>query len=156
MGCPENGFAGLSAPPGEGPTKVEVLLKVSHLVAIAAVVAAFSATLVAQQGSSRIGPSGGEVAGAAVGVVAVVSVVVAVAVSHSHHVKSGCVVAGPRGLELQTSDSKTYALEGDATNLKIGDRVKIHGSKIKKAKDATGPDVFKVEKLNKDYGACHV
>lgn len=130
-------------------------MKVARLFASAAVVAAFSATLVAQQGG-HIGPSGGEVAGAAVGVVAVVSVVVAVAVSHGHHVKSGCVVAGAHGLELQTSDSKAYALEGDAANLKVGDRVKIRGSKVKKAKGATGPDVFKVEKLNKDYGTCHV
>ncbi|MFL6428011.1 MAG: DUF5818 domain-containing protein [Acidobacteriaceae bacterium] len=129
-------------------------MKVSRLFAFA-VVAAFSATLVAQQGG-RIGPSGGEVAGAAVGVVAVVSVVVAVAVSHHHHVKSGCVVAGPHGLELQTSDSKSYALEGDAANLKVGDRVKIHGSKVKKSKSATGPDVFKVKMLDKDYGTCHV
>ena len=129
-------------------------MKVSRLFASAGVVAAFSATLMAQQGG-HIGPSGGEVAGAAVGVVAVVSVVVAVAVNHSHHIKSGCVVSVPHGLELQTSDSKTYTLEGDAANLKVGDRVKIHGSKVKKAKGATGPDVFKVEKLNKDYGTCH-
>ena len=74
-------------------------MKVARLFASAAVVAAFSATLVAQQGG-HIGPSGGEVAGAAVGVVAVVSVVVAVAVSHGHHVKSGCVVAGAHRLEL--------------------------------------------------------
>ncbi len=130
-------------------------MKVSRLLASAAVVVAFSATLIGQQGG-HIGPSGGEVAGAAIGVAAVVSVVVALAVSHSHHVKSGCVVSGPHGLELQTSDSKAYALEGDAAHLKVGDHVKIHGSKVKKAKGATGPDVFKVEKLNKDYGTCHV
>jgi hypothetical protein len=58
------------------------------------------------------------------------------------------------GLELQTSDGKTYALEGDAASIKVGDKVKIHGSKIKKTKDSTGPGVFRVEKLNRDYGPC--
>jgi hypothetical protein len=136
--------------------QVEVLMKVSRLFASAVITAALSTTLVAR-GDRIAGPSGGEVAGAVVGVSAGVAVVVAVvAVNHSHHVKTGCVVSGPQGLELQTSDSKSYALEGDTANLKVGDRVKVHGSKVKKAKDAAGPDVFKVQQLNKDYGACQV
>ena len=130
-------------------------MKVFRLLASTAAVAAFSVTLSGQQGG-QIGPSGGEVAGAAVGVGAVVTIGVVLAVNHSHHVVSGCVVSGPDGLKLQTSDSKIYALEGDTVNLKAGDRVKIRGSKVKKTKGVTGPDVFKVEKLNKDYGACHV
>jgi hypothetical protein len=106
------------------------------------------------QGS--IGPSTGEVVGAAVGVGAVIAVaiIVPVEISRSHHIITGCVRTGTSGLELQTSDGKTYALEGDAASIKVGDKVKIHGSKIKKTKDSTGPGVFRVEKLNRDYGPC--
>lgn len=130
-------------------------MKVSRLLVSTAAVAAFSVTLSGQQGG-HIGPSGGAIVGAAVGIGAVVTIGVVLAVNHSHHVVSGCVVSGPDGLKLQTSDSKTYALEGDTVDLKAGDRVKIRGSRVKKTKGVTGPDVFKVEKLNKDYGACHV
>ena len=107
-------------------------------------------------GSSTIGPSEGEVVGAAVGVAAAVTVVVVVLVevNKSHHTLNGCVSAGANGLELQTSDAKRYTLEGDAASVKVGDRVKLHGSKVKKTKDSGGDQVFKVEKLNKDFGPC--
>jgi uncharacterized protein DUF5818 len=106
------------------------------------------------QGS--IGPSSGEIIGAAVGVGAVIAVaiIVPVEISQSHHIVTGCVMTSANGLELQTSGGKTYALEGDAASIKVGDRVKVHGSKIKKTKDSTGPGVFRVEKLNRDYGPC--
>jgi hypothetical protein len=109
--------------------------------------------------SGSIGPSNGEVVGAAIGVGAAVTAVVvvtAVAVNNSHHVLKGCVVTGANGLELQTSDAKRYALDGDAASIKVGDRVKLHGSKVKKTKDTTGDQVFRVEKLKKDYGPCEV
>jgi hypothetical protein len=109
-------------------------------------------------GGGQIGPSEGEVVGAAVGIAAVITVgaVVLVEVNHSHHTLSGCVVTGPNGFELVTSESKRYQLEGDAASAKIGDRVKFHGSKVKKTRDSSGDQVFKVEKLNKDYGPCTV
>ncbi len=108
------------------------------------------------QGS--FGPSTGEVVGAAVGIGAVIAVaiIVPVEISRSHHIVTGCVMTGANGLELQTSEGKTYALEGDAASIKVGDKVKVHGSKIKKTKDSTGPGVFRVEKLNRDYGRCPV
>jgi len=106
--------------------------------------------------SGNIGPSNGEVIGVAVGAVAVVvvGVVVAVEVSKAHHTLNGCVIAGPNGLELVTTDSRRYALQGDAATIKVGDRVKIHGSRIKKTKDTQGDQVYRLEKLNKDYGPC--
>ncbi len=106
----------------------------------------------------NIGPSNAELAGAVIGVGAVIAVaiIVPVEISRSHHNITGCVVATPSGLELQTSDAKAYSLEGDATGIKVGDKVKIHGSKIKKTKDSTGPGVFKVEKLSRNFGACPV
>jgi hypothetical protein len=108
--------------------------------------------------SGGIGPSNGEIAAAAVGIVAVpVAVVTVIAVEHSHHTLQGCVFSGPGGLELRTNDAKTYKLEGDAASIKVGDRVKFHGSHVKKAKhDDAGEQVFKVEKLSKDYGPCPV
>ena len=106
----------------------------------------------------QIGPSEGEVVGAAVGIVAVIAVgvVVLVEVDHSHHTLSGCVVTGPNGLELITSDSKRYQLDGSAASVRVGDRVKFHGSKVKKTRDSSGDQVFKVEKMNKDCGPCNV
>jgi hypothetical protein len=76
------------------------------------------------------------------------------AIEHHRHTLQGCAFSGPSGLELRTSDPKTYALEGHVTTIKVGDRVKLHGSKLKKSKDSTSDQVFVVEKLNKDYGSC--
>jgi hypothetical protein len=90
------------------------------------------------------------------GAVIAVAIIVPVEISRSHHIVTGCVMTGANGLELQTSDGKTYALEGDAASIKVGDKVKVHGSKMKKTKDSTGPGVFRVEKLNRDYGPCPI
>lgn len=111
-----------------------------------------------QSSSGSIGPSNGEVVGAAVGIGAAIAVaiIVPVEISHSHHTLKGCVFAGTNGIELQTSDNKTYALEGDAASIKSGDMIKFHGSKVKKTKDTAGDQVFKVEKLTRDYGPCTI
>jgi hypothetical protein len=103
-----------------------------------------------------IGPSGAQVYGAIAGVGGIAAVATILAVNHSHHTLKGCVFEGPTGLRLQSSDSKTYTIEGDAASIKAGDRVKLHGSRVKKAKGSSGDKVFKVEKLSKDYGPCHV
>ena len=103
---------------------------------------------------SNIGPSKGEIVGAAVGVGAAVAVVVLLEVNHSHHTLKGCVVSNATGLELRTSDSRLYQLDGDVSKIHVGDKVKIHGSRIKREKNATGDQVFKVEALNKAYGPC--
>jgi hypothetical protein len=108
------------------------------------------------QSGGRIGPSGGEVAGAAIGIGAAIAVAIILPINHSHHIVTGCVASSASGLELQTSDGKTYALEGDAATIKVGDKVKLHGAKIKKTKDSTGPGVFRVEKLTRDYGPCPI
>jgi surface antigen len=79
---------------------------------------------------------------------------VTLAVQNQRHTLQGCVFSGPGGVELRTSDSKIYALEGSAATLKVGDRLKLHGSKLKKTKDSTGNQVFVVEKLSRDYGPC--
>lgn len=81
---------------------------------------------------------------------------VAYAVKNHNHTLQGCVFSGPSGMELRTSESKIYALEGNATTIKVGDRLKLHGSKLKNTKGSTGDQVFVVEKLSKDYGGCPV
>jgi hypothetical protein len=110
------------------------------------------------QDSSSIPPSGGEFAAVAIGVGAIIAaaIIVPIKISHSHHILAGCIVTGAHGLELQTSDVKAYSIEGDTAVIKAGEKVKIHGSKVKKAKDSPGPQVFKFEKLDRSYGPCPV
>jgi hypothetical protein len=79
---------------------------------------------------------------------------ITLAVQNHKHTLQGCAFSGPSGLELRTSDAKIYALEGSAATIKAGDRLKLHGSRLKKTKDSTGNQVFVVEKLSKDYGPC--
>jgi len=80
---------------------------------------------------------------------------ITLAVQHSHHTLQGCIFSGANGLELRLSDNKVYALKGELADVKVGDRLKIHGSKVKKVKgDSAGGQVFVVEKVNKDYGLC--
>jgi hypothetical protein len=101
----------------------------------------------------NIGPSKGEIVGAGVAVGAIVVAVIVVVHIHNSHILKGCVVAGPNGRELRTGNGeKTYALSG-GQDLKAGDLVKLHGTKVKKAK-GDAEQAFTVEKLNKDYGPC--
>jgi hypothetical protein len=140
----------------QGPARLENSPRSHELTrpGIAAVAALTAFLCTGATGSC--GPSEGEVVGAGVGIGAAIAVIVVVAVevTNGHHTVSGCVVSGPNGLELQSGDSKRYALEGDASRIKVGDRVKIHGSRVKKTKDTTGDQVYRVQKLKKDYGPC--
>lgn len=104
----------------------------------------------------KFGPSGGQVAAAAIGVGAAV-VVTVVLINHSHHTMKGCVSSDQNGLQVQTQgDVKTYALGGDTANIKVGDLVRFHGTKAKKVKGSAGNQTFTVEKVSRDYGPCKV
>lgn len=109
-----------------------------------------------QNSKIGFGPSGGQVAAAAIGVGAVVvGTVVLIEVHHSHHSVKGCVFGDQNGLQVQTQgDLKTYALVGVNANIKVGDLVRFHGTKVKKVKDSTANQTFSVEKISKDYGPC--
>jgi hypothetical protein len=50
-------------------------------------------------------------------------------------------------------DQRTYALIGDVSAIKPGDRVRLSG---KKKMAAVGSQPFFVEKLSKDFSACKV
>ena len=110
--------------------------------------------------SNNIGPSKGEVTAAVVGTIAVVAVgtVVLVELHKSHHTVKGCVFAGPDGIEVITDQDKprTYKLEGDISSVRAGILVRFQGDKVKKAKDSTGDQVFRVQKIKKDYGPCKI
>ena len=112
------------------------------------------------QQPTNIGPSGGEVLAAAIGVVAVIAVgtVVLVEVHKSHHTVKGCVATGPNGIEVTTDGDKpkTYLLEGNVASVKVGDLVRFHGDKVKKTKDSTGDQTFKIQEIKKDYGPCKI
>ena len=79
---------------------------------------------------------------------------VTLAIQHSRHTLNGCISSGAGGTELRMSDGKVYTLKGELTDIKVGDKLKIHGSKVKKVKGNTAGQVFVVEKVNKDYGPC--
>jgi hypothetical protein len=82
---------------------------------------------------------------------------VTLAVQHSHHTLEGCISSGANGPELRLNNSKTYTLKGELADIKVGDRLKIHGTRVKKVKDSTaGDQVFVVEKVKKNYGPCPV
>jgi hypothetical protein len=94
---------------------------------------------------------------AAVGGGIVVGAIILVEVNKSHHTVRGCVSAGPNGLVVHNeSDNANYALVGVTANTKVGDRVRLHGSKDKKSKDSPADRTFVVEKVTKDYGPCTV
>jgi len=79
---------------------------------------------------------------------------VAILVHHSHHTVKGCILSGPNGLEVQNGSNSTFELTGLTENVKVGDSYRLHGSKLKKAKHATGNRTFLVEKVGKDFGPC--
>lgn len=80
---------------------------------------------------------------------------VTLAVQHSHHTLEGCIVSDKRGLKLRLSDAREYALKGEIGDVKAGEKLKVHGSKVKKSKGGgAGDPVFVVEKVNKDLGPC--
>jgi hypothetical protein len=99
---------------------------------------------------TQVGLSAAAIAAVLVGT----TVGITIAVQNSHHTLQGCVFSEANGLKIRTSDAKVYALEGETATIKVGDRFKFHGSKLKKTKDSTGDHVFVVERLSKDYGPC--
>ncbi len=100
--------------------------------------------------TSQIVLSSAAIAAAVVGT----TVGVTLAVQNHRHTLQGCVFSGPNGTELRTSDSKVYALEGSAASIKVGDHLKLHGSKLKGKRGSSGDPVFVVEKVSKDDGQC--
>ena len=128
---------------------------ITAFVALTALLCSGSTAPTSCQGNTgSVGPSAGEVIGAAVGVGGVIATVTFVAVEHSRHTLKGCIFAGSNGLLLKTSQSTVYAIEGDVKSIKAGEKVRFHGSRVKKTKDTSGNQVFLVQEVRKDYGPC--
>jgi hypothetical protein len=103
-----------------------------------------------------IGPTKGQVVGVAIGAIAVIAVaiIVPVEISKSHHTLKGCIFSTAAGLELRTTDNKTYALSGTTADIAPGSTLRLHGNKQKHDKNSTGDQVFIVQKMQKNYGPC--
>jgi len=159
-GIPRPSHADSRPARGRRRTKKTVAMALASLVCCAAV-GPTGCTSGLQNTKISFGPSGAEVTAAAIGVgVVVVGTVVLIGVHHSHHTVKGCVFSDRNGLQLQTQgDVKTYALStyglsGDTGKIKVGDLVRVHGTKVKKVKGSAGNQTFTVEKISKDYGPC--
>jgi len=94
-----------------------------------------------------------------IGIVAIAAALtVAITVLAVHYSKkrsiTGCVASVGDGLTVtDENDKKIYALSGNTTGVKPGDRMKLKGKKVK----PTGPDktpIWKATDVNKDFGVC--
>jgi hypothetical protein len=104
----------------------------------------------------QIGPSAGPIIAAIVVTVAAVVIVTVVVIHESTKKRTitGCVNSGANGMTLTNErDKQIYALSGDTTDIKAGDRMKVQGKKVK-AKSADKALVWKATKVTKDFGVC--
>ena len=101
-------------------------------------------------------PSGGAIVAAIVGVVAVV-VIVAVVVVHKSTEKrtiTGCVNSRENGMSVtDDKDKQLYALSGNTSGIKPGERMTLQGKKIK-PKTAGKPLAWETKQMTRDLGAC--
>ena len=125
-------------------------MRLAHNVAwVLTLIFVFSCSSSAQTGLRGIGPTGAQVAGAAVGVAAVTLVVLYVTL-HNPSI-AGCVQSanGTKSL-TDNKNNLTYTLVTNA-EIKPGEQVKLSG---KKKKDKDGHLSFRVKKVKQDYGPC--
>ena len=91
---------------------------------------------------------------AAVALVAVIVIFTARAFTHNKQI-TGCVVASDKGTSItDEKDHQMYQLAGGTANIQPGERVRLQLKRIK-SKDKATATTWQVEKLVKDYGACH-
>jgi hypothetical protein len=110
----------------------------------------FSRSSGAQTGFGHIGPSGAQVAGAAIGVAAVTGVVLYVTL-HKPSI-AGCVQSANGTISLMDQKNNLkYTLIINNSEIKPGEQVKLLG---KKKQDKDGHLSFRVKKVKQDYGLC--
>jgi hypothetical protein len=126
---------------------------------------ALSVALATRSKAQGIGPAPdgkqivpkGAIVGAVVAAIAIVAVIVIVAVHYSKkRTVTGCVNTGPNGMTVtDEKDSKVYALSGNTVGITPGDRVKLHGKKIKsRGPGNTQQDRWEAGSVAKDFGVC--
>jgi hypothetical protein len=139
-------------PAADLPTVVSRALRRKRSIAAVAMLALLSSGVTSCT-KTQVGLSTAAIAA----VLVATTVGVTLAVKHSHHTLQGCIFSGANGLELRIGDGKLYTLKGDLADVNVGDKLKLHGSRVKKVKDdSAGGQVFVVEKINKNYGPCPV
>jgi hypothetical protein len=98
-----------------------------------------------------------EIVAGIVGAVAAVVVVVVLVIHYSTKKRAitGCVVSGANGMSVtDEKDGQVYALSGNTMGIKAGDRMKLHGKRLK----SKGPDktpIWEATEVTKDFGVCH-
>jgi mannitol-specific phosphotransferase system IIBC component len=106
--------------------------------------------------------SSGETAGVLAGIIggAVVTVIVVILLIHRSHrtdksrTITGCVRSADNGMSLtDEGDKQLYALSGNTSGIKAGERMTLHGKKIN-SDDANKPLGWKTDSIVKDFGAC--
>src|ERR1017187_5412268 len=131
-------------------------LKYLSAVLIIALTFVFCVPAEAQSSSGTIGGVGtGTIVGVIVGVIAGVAVVAIVAIHYSKkRTITGCVNSGGSGMTVtDEKDKQIYALSGNTTGIKSGDRMRLQGKKVK----STGPHKpleWEARKVVKDFGVC--
>ena len=115
-----------------------------------ALLAVFSFSASAQTNWGRFGPSGAQVAGAAVGAGTVIGVVLYLSL-HRPSI-TGCIRSADNAYTITDQHGQlSYTVVNAATGLKPGERVKLQG---KKKKDKSGNLTFRMKKIKHDYGPC--
>jgi hypothetical protein len=91
---------------------------------------------------------------AAAAAIAVVATVASVQHKRKKIVVTGCVVSSEKGMTIKDEeDRKLYALAGDTTAIKPGDRMSLEGRRVK----PIGPDrtrAWQTSRVIKDFGVC--
>lgn len=95
---------------------------------------------------------------AATTLAATIAIVVTVASVHHRHKKiavTGCIISGKNGMIVtDEEDRKIYALSGNMTDTKQGDRMSLLGKSVKPK--GTKTRVWEVKGVIKDFGVCQL
>ena len=84
----------------------------------------------------------------------VIVTVVIIHKSSSKRTITGCVNAGEQGMTvIDDKDKHSYALSGNTTGIKPGNRVTLQGKKIQ-TKDTGKILVWETKQKTKDFGVC--
>ena len=114
--------------------------------------------IVAKPAEAKGYPSGGAIVAAIVGVASVI-VIVAVVVIHQSTQKrtiTGCVKSQANGMSvIDDKDHRLYALSGNTTDVKPGDRMVLQGKKGKPA-DSGRTLVWETKQATRDLGVCQL
>jgi hypothetical protein len=100
--------------------------------------------------------TGDEIVIGIVAVTAAIAVVVTIVVIHYSKKRTitGCVTSGQNGMTVtDEKDKQVYALSGDTTGIKPGDRMKLQGKKTT-PKGSGKPLAWETKEVTKDFGVC--